>query len=475
MLYSEIKERENRFFLSLKIAIPFFFFLLFIFFIITTDIDIKSLLQNNIIAFLIIFFIYVYYILYQIYMGFKTSMIDSITRAFSREYMLKTIDKRMKKERFLIVGIKIKNIMDINERYGIKKTDEALRFLVQKLDNFLTEKGYKNTYIGHIIGGNFIFLIECDEKKINHIVKQFINRVKSNNEENIYLQLIYSYICSDSQNSADDILISLFEQFELDNINRRKGKRLKLKVDEFERLIIDLIEKREFDFRFQPVKNINNSKIEIYEVLIKLNSDKYGKISQKDFISVVNRIGYENIFDEILVEEILKIYNDLEKKVKLSVNISLYSIKNSNFLNNIKKLINYYGDIEENIILDISGNCYIDDIIKLNENLKILKNMGFVVALDNFGGDNTSLNYIKNIDFDIVKFDIEYSKKYKERKNMNILKAFIYIFKDLNIKSVIKFIEDEESYQFFKNLKIDYIQGYIVGKPINLKHLRSDL
>ncbi len=474
MLYSEIKERENRFFLSLKIAIPFFFFLLFIFFIIT-NIDMKTFLQNNIIAFLIIFFIYVYYILYQIYMGFKTSMIDSITKAFSREHILKIIDKKMKKKRFLIVGIKIKNIMDINERYGIKKTDEILRFLVEKLNNFLIKKEYKNIPIGHIIGGNFIFLLDCDKKKINHIIKQFINQIENNNEENIYLKLIFSFVCSDSQNSADDILISLFEQFELDSKNRRNGKRLKLKVNEFERLIIDLIEKKEFDFRFQPVKNINNLKIEIYEVLIKLNSDKYGKISQKDFISVINRIGYENIFDEILIEEILKIYYLLDKKVKLSVNISLYSIENSNFLNNIKKLIKNYGKIEKNIILDISGNSYIDDTIKLNENIKILRNMGFLVAIDNFGGDNNSFNYMKNINFDIVKFDIEYSKNYKDRKKMDILKAFIYIFKDLNIKSVIKFIENEESYQFFKSLEIDYIQGYIVGKPINLKQLRSNL
>jgi len=35
----------------------------------------------------------------------------------------------------------------------------------------------------------------------------------------------------------------------------------------------------------------------------------------------------------------------------------------------------------------------------------------------------------------------------------------------LDIKTIIKFIEDEKSYDFFKDLGIDYIQGFIVGKP----------
>jgi len=475
MLYSEIKEREHRFFLSLKITIPFVFFLLFIFSILTTKIDIKSLLENNIIAFLIIFFIYVYYILYQIYMVFETSMIDSITKAFSRKYMIKIINEKMKKEKFLIVGVKIKNITDINERYGIKKTDEVMNFLVKKIDEFLVSNGYKNVIIGHIIGGNFAFLMDCDEKKVNHLMKQFINRMKNSTEEEIYLNLIYSYICSDAEDNAEDILTLLFEQFDIDDINRRKNRRLRIKVDEFEKLVVDLIEKREFDFRFQPIQNVKSGKKEIYEVLIKLKSKKYGKISQKEFISVVNRIGYENIFDKILLEEILKISLSLDKKVKFSVNISSYSIKNSLFLNDIRKLVKEYKDAKNSIILDVSGSSYIDDVIKLNENIKLLKELGFEIAMDNFGSDSTTFSHIKNLNFDIVKFDIDYSKRYKQKVFSDIIKAFVFMFEDLGVKTVIKFVESEESYNFFKSVGIDYIQGYIVGKPVDLKKLRSEV
>ncbi len=473
MLYSEIKEREHRFFLSLKIAIPFVFFLLFIFLIVTTNINIKSLLKNNIVAFLAIFFIYVYYILYQIYMGFKTSMIDNVTKAFSREYITKIINEKLYDKKFLIIAIKISNILDINERYGIKRTDKVLKYFVKEINDFLILKGYKDICIGHILGGDFIFLLDESEKKTEHILKQLINKI--NQKQNIYLNLIYSYISSEMENTADDLLVILFDQLKLNSLNRRKNRRLNVRVDEFERLIIKLIKEREFDIKFQPIFNLKKNKIIIYEVLIKLKSKKYGKISQREFTSIINRLEYEIIFDEIVIEEIFKISSNFKNDMNFSIEISFNSLRNNNFLKNIKKMVEIYSIKPENIIFEINSNSYLQDNIKLNENINIFKNMGFRIGLNNFGGDFTSFGYLKYLNFDIVKFDIEYSKKYTNERFRDILKSFIMIFKDLDIKTVAKFIEDEKSYDFFKDIGVDCIQGYIIKKPVSLEKLRSEV
>ena len=464
MLYSEIKERENRFILSLKIALPFLFIICFAIVIVVTDLDIRELLENNIIAFLIITFLYIYYILYQIYMAFNTSLIDNITKTFSRDYILKIIDKEKEEYDFLVILFKINNIEDINDRYGIKVTDKVLSSFVKRLDNFLIEQGFKNNKIGHIVGGSFIFLLKTNEKKANHLIKQFINKIENEQIDNIFLKLIYSIAESNSENSGEELLVSLYDKLKFNINEKRAVGRLDIKVNEFEKLIVSLIKEKKFDFRYQPILDINSNKVDIYEVLVRLNSKHYGKISQNQFISVINRIGYELKFDMILIEEVLKIASKNRDK-KISINISSYSIRNSNFLNKLKKLLTLYDIKRGQIIFEISANNSLNDIIRLNENINILRNIGFLIAIDNFGADNTSFKYIKDVNFDIVKFNIEYSKKYKDKKHMEILKAFITIFKDMDIKTVIKFIEDEKSYNFFKDFGIDYIQGFIVGKP----------
>ncbi len=464
MLYSEIKERENRFILSLKIALPFLFVVAFAILVIVTDLDIKSLLKNNIISFLVITFLYIYYILYQIYMAFKTSLIDNITKAFSRDYILKIVDIEKKYEDFTVVLLKINNIEDINDRYGIKKTDKILMLFVYKLDEFLKEEGFKNNKIGHIIGGSFLLVLQTDEKKANHFIKQFIKKIENGQIDNIFLKIFYSVSLSSSENSAEELLVSLYEKIKSDSKDRRK-RRINIKVREFEKLIVNCVKNRDFDFRFQPMEDTKTKEIKVYELLVRLNSKKYGKISQNQFISVVNRIGYELAFDMIIVEEIFKIATRYKNMI-FSINISSYSIRNSQFLNRVKKLLKNYDIKKYSIIFEINANNTLNDIARLNENINMLKNFGILIAIDSFGTDNTSFKYIKNINFDIVKFDIDYSKRYTEKKHQEILKAFIKIFKSLNVKTVIKFIEDEESYKFFKNIEIDYIQGFIIGKPV---------
>ncbi len=465
MLYSEFKERENRFLLSLKILLPFVFVLLFAVLSVIAKLDLDSLLKNNIIAFTIITFLYTYYILYQINMGFKTSIIDNITKAFSRNYILNIIDKKREESEFIVSLIKIKNIEDINERYGLKKTDKLLYLFVIRLNDFLEKQGYKNIEIGHIVGGSFLFLLKEKSKKTNHLIRQFIKKVENEQINDIYLKLSYSYLPSQMENSAEDLLVSLFEQLKMDELERRDTKRLNIRVDEFEKMVLNLIDNRDFDFRFQPVKNLSDNRIEIYEVLVRLNSKKYGKISQKQFISVVNRIGYELKFDEILIEEIFKIVFKKSIDKKLSINVSSFSIRNSRFLNIVKKLSNSYDIKNGQVIFEISGNNYLNDIVKLNENIKILRDYGFLMSIDNFGADNSSFKYIKNLNFDMVKFDIDYSKKYDQKIYEDILKALLYLFNKLNIKTVIKFIDSKEKYEYFEKLGVDYIQGFIVGKP----------
>ena len=79
MLYSEKKERENRFVIALKIVFPFLFLVAIFFYFY------RFFPQNSLTFALltILIPIYVYYIVYLIYNGFSTSVIDPITKAFT--------------------------------------------------------------------------------------------------------------------------------------------------------------------------------------------------------------------------------------------------------------------------------------------------------------------------------------------------------------------------------------------------------
>jgi len=96
-----------------------------------------------------------------------------------------------------------------------------------------------------------------------------------------------------------------------------------------------------------------------------------------------------------------------------------------------------------------------------------------LISIDKFGANNTSFDYIKNLNYDIVKFDIDWTKKYQNKKVQDIMEGFILIFQKLNIKTVIKFVEDKKSFNFFKNIGIDFIEGYVIDKPKTLEQIKE--
>lgn len=476
MLFSEKKERENRFFLSLKIGFPFLFLIAIL--SVMFYINRGEPFEKNLIPFSILFFVYIYYIFYLIYSGFKLSLIDDTTKTFSREKMESIIKDKIKqpKEHNFIILLNVENIIDINERYGLQKGDKLLYDFIELFNKFLEQYEYKNTTIGYNGGGNFLIILKGREKELTHLLNQFCHNIKTRGVDEIEVKSVFSIISSSYDAKVENVILELEERLKhKKNHDRRSIARLKIKPDEFEKIIIDAVENRNFSFKFQPVRNANTKNIDMYEVLVKLDSKKYGLLPQMQFVSVINRIGYETVYDEILIEEILKIIKDHHDEKKIfSVNISPFSLRKNMFRLKLFMLFEHYNIDPSRVILELSEKKVYKDIMRYGEIIDQVREKGYKIAIDNFGSDNASHEYIKHIHVDLVKFDIEYTKNIENKRYEVLFRSYINIFKELDIKTMIKFVEKEDIYKISKSIGVDYIQGHFVSKAISLENLYEE-
>ena len=161
MLYSESKERKNRFIISLKIGFPFLILALLLYYIfkISPD-DLETIL-----LFILLVPIYIYYIFFLVDSSFRLSVIDPITNTFSRKEIINII--KNKKLKYTVILIKIDNIDDINDRYGITSADEILKIFCQRLDSFLQKYNFKNIPIGRYGEGYFLTILKGEKKELN--------------------------------------------------------------------------------------------------------------------------------------------------------------------------------------------------------------------------------------------------------------------------------------------------------------------
>ena len=96
---------------------------------------------------------------------------------------------------------------------------------------------------------------------------------------------------------------------------------------------------------------------------------------------------------------------------------------------------------------------------------------GVKIAIDDFGTGFSNYENILNLDIDYIKIDGSLIKKIDKDIYLNLIKSIVLFSKQQNIKVIAEFVSDLKTLRYVKNIKIDYSQGYHIGKPMNIDEL----
>jgi EAL domain-containing protein (putative c-di-GMP-specific phosphodiesterase class I) len=107
--------------------------------------------------------------------------------------------------------------------------------------------------------------------------------------------------------------------------------------------------------------------------------------------------------------------------------------------------------------------------------IKTLRELGCRFALDDFGAGMSSFTYLKHLDVDYVKIDGSFVRN-MTRDNIDFatVKAINSIAHSMGKETVAEFVVDSETTEVLKTLKVDYGQGFALGKPVPLQSVIAD-
>jgi len=456
MLLPHAKEREYRFKLALRMGLPIF--ALIIAFISHTLINGYETLQATFYfeAVLLLTFS-IYFIFYLIYSGFDVRITDEISKTFTREYLYKYIEKELeKKGDYSLVLISISNLNDINEIYGIKNGDKVLKRVVFWVNDYLGDKDIKKFPMGHIKGGDFILGLKGNKTKYKTILELMSLKADEFKVDDMEVKIVVTITDTTYSNELDYMIDNLFEQQK--EITRDE----QLNPSELDSSVINAIKNRNFLISTQDVFQNNRSIIK--ECFIKLQSSSGKILFPKSYMKVINRLGLMVDFDLMIIEKSIQECSYHSDKI-YAVSISPISLRNKHFLVKIKELLENYPNIKYKIMFILSEREYYSQIDRYNNTLKILREMGVLIAIDRLGSMHTSFLYLRDLDIDIVRFDSYYAKNIK---NKNIIEGFNLMAHEKGVKTWLKKIENEDMKKFAQDIGIDYLQGKYLA-PLEIK------
>ena len=124
------------------------------------------------------------------------------------------------------------------------------------------------------------------------------------------------------------------------------------------------------------------------------------------------------------------------------------------------------------IILEITESNITQSKELTAKTLSQLRQMGCRIAIDDFGTGFASYDRLKNIEADILKIDGSFVRELIDSPiDQQIVSAMCQIARLKKLSVVAEYVEDEAQKFQLKALGVDYIQGYLLGKPQPLASL----
>lgn len=219
---------------------------------------------------------------------------------------------------------------------------------------------------------------------------------------------------------------------------------------------------------FQPQFDLIKKRIFGFEALMKWTNPKYMNESAEKFIRMAEHNGLIIPLGKFAVEEAFRVAKKYEnEEIKISLNISPVQILQSGFIRDLETTAKKIEVNPKQISLEITETFMIESFNEIIDKLKLLRDLGFSVHLDDFGTGFSSLLYLKELPISTLKIDKEFIKPIVyDEYSRSIVKHVVDLAKSLNLHVIAEGVETEEQKQIILKGGCTRIQGYLISKAV---------
>jgi EAL domain-containing protein (putative c-di-GMP-specific phosphodiesterase class I) len=165
-------------------------------------------------------------------------------------------------------------------------------------------------------------------------------------------------------------------------------------------------------------------------------------------------------------------WNDAGQSLKISVNISVRQLQDPTFLYHLRRTLKKCSVSPRQIELEVTESAAMTDPAGVSELLGRCRELGLLIALDDFGTHYSSLTYLRQLPIDTIKVDQSFVKELPfSEEDGQIVRALISLGHGLGRSIVAEGVETREQFNWLNKASCDLVQGYFIAKPMRAEHL----
>ncbi len=377
--------------------------------------------------------------------------------------------------RFLFVRFDIDNFRVFNDLYGVSAGNRLIASIKDLIVTFHTPL----SICGHIDADHFACLLPEDDYHLVPTIEKIRKWLKSHNPDFDFSPKVGVYAVEDP--ALDVATMSDRALLALNSIKRKYNVHLARYTEEMrERMLGEqeivnemshALENGEFVPYLQPQYDYRTGAMIGAELLLRWNHPRKGLLMPKDFVPIFERNGFITQIDKHIWAtacQTQRRWLDMGFSiVPLSVNVSRVDINDPDLCHTLRRLIEQYDLNANHLRIEITETAYVRHPEQLIETVKKLREMGFLVEMDDFGSGYSSLNMLRDVEVDVLKLDMSFLRDYKTtRRGDCILRSVIRMARLLKIPVVAEGVETREQAEYLAHVGCRLMQGYFFAHPM---------
>lgn len=226
-----------------------------------------------------------------------------------------------------------------------------------------------------------------------------------------------------------------------------------------------------FQLVYQPIVQTVSGERYCYETLLRLRGEHGELIAPHAFMATAEHMGLMDKIDHWVtataIETLAKRLASGSTPLRLAINLSSHAFDGSDgLLLFIKQKVKELRLPPGSLIIEVTESAAISNYKYTCGFMNELRALGCEFAMDDFGNGMSSYRYLKHFPVDIVKIDGSFVKNLADDPtDRAMVRSMNEVAHILGKRTVAEYVENERSLQLLRELEVDFVQGYHLGRP----------
>jgi diguanylate cyclase (GGDEF)-like protein len=378
-----------------------------------------------------------------------------------------------------VLMLDLDNFKELNNTLGHSAGDALLRLIGPRLEEVLRPTDTLARFGGDVFG--ILLDPQPDEKDIIAVAEELLQALRSPFEvRSLALRLTASLGIASFPSQASD----LDELLKCADVAMYQAKAAhsgyafysrELDTNSRERLglageLAAAIEHNGIEVHFQPIAEARSRRITAVEALVRLRRADGSLVPPLKFLAAAEHAGLSRALTRKVLElslDQLSQWRSAGYDLHVAVNTTVADLLDVAFPREVLKALRARELSPEALVLEITETSVLSDPRRIGDVLAQLREFGIGLSLDDFGTGYSSLTHLQSLPVGEVKLDRSFiARMCIDTRDAAIVQAMIQLSHTLGIRVVAEGLEDEETWQALDGLDCDFVQGYVLSRPV---------